>query len=198
MSTITSDTLCRRLVSLVEPQLTETVLTCEGLLAVDDSISYQHSSLHGGYVQLCDMSDIVLHEYRAEPDNVHCTRGGAMPLPATCAKVVIGPHVRLCKLMYVTVGAIIAEATSLDKLYGVLRDCSFDDGDVDQQQIVNMYLEQHGGGSSEYRIGHGLRVDDSVVSVDSVDDFNGDNTLPATAKLVQTVVGNIDVLLSLI
>ena len=49
-----------------------------------------------------------------------------------------------------------------------------------------------------YEFGHGLKQAGNVVSVDAVDDFSGDNTLPMTAAGVQTVVGNIDVLLSTI
>lgn len=48
-------------------------------------------------------------------------------------------------------------------------------------------------------IGHGLKIDgENYLAVDTADDFHGDNTKPATANLVQTVVGNIDVLLSTI
>ena len=49
-----------------------------------------------------------------------------------------------------------------------------------------------------FEFGHGLKQAGNVVSVDAVDDFSGDNTLPMTAAGVQTVVGNIDVLLSTI
>ena len=46
--------------------------------------------------------------------------------------------------------------------------------------------------------GHGLKQTGNRVSVDAVDDFTGDNTLPMTAAGVQAVVGNIDALLSAI
>ncbi len=45
------------------------------------------------------------------------------------------------------------------------------------------------------RFGHGLSVRDGSVSVETAGDFSGDNTLPATAALVQSAVGNIEVLL---
>lgn len=54
------------------------------------------------------------------------------------------------------------------------------------------------GGGTTYTIGHGLKLDKeagNLLSVDSVSDFGGDNTLPMTASGVETVVGNIDVLL---
>ena len=55
-----------------------------------------------------------------------------------------------------------------------------------------------GGGGIACEFGHGLKRTGSVVSVDTVDDFSGDNTLPMTAAGIQTVVGNIDVLLGTI
>ena len=53
-------------------------------------------------------------------------------------------------------------------------------------------------GGAAYEFGHGLKQEGRTVSVDAVDDFTGDNTLPMTAAGVQTVVGNIDVLLGTI
>jgi len=55
-----------------------------------------------------------------------------------------------------------------------------------------------GGGSVVYCFGHGLKQDGMDVSVDAVSDFSGDNTLPMTAAGVQTVVGNIEILLETI
>ena len=55
-----------------------------------------------------------------------------------------------------------------------------------------------GEGGAAYEFGHGLKQAGYVVSVDAVDDFAGDNTLPMTAAGVQAVVGNIDVLLGTI
>ncbi len=52
--------------------------------------------------------------------------------------------------------------------------------------------------SPEYEIGHGLKVEDGKLVVNSVNDFAGDNTLPMTAAGVQTVVGNIEALLGTI
>jgi len=54
------------------------------------------------------------------------------------------------------------------------------------------------GTGTAYEFGHGLKQSGHVVSVDAVADFSGDNTLPMTAAGVQTVVGNIDVLLGTI
>ena len=56
------------------------------------------------------------------------------------------------------------------------------------------------GGESgpAYQFGHGLTVSGTTVSVNTVSSFSGDNTLPMTAAGVQTVVGNIDALLSTI
>ena len=56
------------------------------------------------------------------------------------------------------------------------------------------------GGGESYIIGYGLKLEASTntLSVNSVNDFNGDNTLPITAAAVQTTVGNIDVILGTI
>lgn len=53
-------------------------------------------------------------------------------------------------------------------------------------------------GSADYQFGHGLKVAGSTVSVNTVSDFTGDNTLPMTAAGVQTTVGNIEALLGTI
>lgn len=55
-----------------------------------------------------------------------------------------------------------------------------------------------GGGGVVYRFGHGLKQDGLNVSVDAVDDFSGDNTLPMTAAGVYASVGNIEALLETI
>ena len=48
------------------------------------------------------------------------------------------------------------------------------------------------------QFGHGLKVNGTVVSVDTANDFNGDNTLPITAAAVQESIGNIEALLGTI
>lgn len=55
-----------------------------------------------------------------------------------------------------------------------------------------------GGGGPAYRFGHGFKQDGLDVSVDTVSDFSGDNTLPMTAAGVQATVGNIEALLATI
>ena len=56
-----------------------------------------------------------------------------------------------------------------------------------------------GGGSGvSYEIGHGLKVIGNTLMVNSVIDFEGDNSLPAAASLVQSTVGNIEILLATI
>lgn len=53
-----------------------------------------------------------------------------------------------------------------------------------------------GGGS--FQIGHGLLLEDNVLSVNVVNDAERDNTLPITSAAVYTTVGNIDSLLQTI
>lgn len=55
-----------------------------------------------------------------------------------------------------------------------------------------------GGSGPSYEFGHGLKVSGTKVSVEATGDFSGDNTLPMSATGVQTVVGNIEALLSTI
>lgn len=57
-----------------------------------------------------------------------------------------------------------------------------------------------GGGQEEDSVvfGHGLKVSGNTVSVDAVNELNGDNTLPITAAAVNATVGNIAVLLGTI
>lgn len=55
-----------------------------------------------------------------------------------------------------------------------------------------------GTGGSGWGVGHGLKIVDGDLTVDSVDDFEGDNTLPMTAAGVLTTVGNIEALLGTI
>lgn len=53
-------------------------------------------------------------------------------------------------------------------------------------------------GESVYQIGHGLKLEGDRLSVDTAQDFQGDNTLPITAAAVQAAVGNIEILLGTI
>ena len=55
-----------------------------------------------------------------------------------------------------------------------------------------------GGSGFAYEIGHGLKVTDNTLAVETVDNFEGDNTLPITAAAVQATVGNIEELLKTI
>lgn len=61
-------------------------------------------------------------------------------------------------------------------------------------------LPSGGGGGASYHIGHGLKLDTptNTLSVNTVSDFEGDNTLPITAAAVQEQVGNIEILLGTI
>lgn len=54
------------------------------------------------------------------------------------------------------------------------------------------------GGSGNYEFGHTLTVKTGKLEVNTATDFSGDNTLPATASLVQKEVGNIEALLGTI
>lgn len=70
--------------------------------------------------------------------------------------------------------------------------------DHTQDKYVDTGVPVSGGEGPYYRFGHGLKQEDSVISVDAADDFNGDKTRPITAAAVETTLGNIEVLLETI
>lgn len=57
-----------------------------------------------------------------------------------------------------------------------------------------------GGGGTSYNIGNGLKLDESTntISVDVANKAEQDNTKPITSSAVNTIVGNINVLLETI
>ena len=61
-------------------------------------------------------------------------------------------------------------------------------------------VRQTGGGGTAYTIGHGLKVDaeTNILSVDTADKMEQDNTLPITSAAVYVEVGNINALLKTI
>lgn len=65
-------------------------------------------------------------------------------------------------------------------------------------QLWDAVKEKTEDPSSDYVFGHGFEVQGKLVSVKTVSNFNGDNTLPMTAVGVLSTVGNIEALLSTI
>ena len=55
-----------------------------------------------------------------------------------------------------------------------------------------------GGAVSMWKIGHGLKLENGVVSVQTAGSFAGDMTLPVTAAAVEAAVGNVEILLETI
>lgn len=64
--------------------------------------------------------------------------------------------------------------------------------------IQKVSPDETDGVNYSYGIGHGLKVENGDLTVETTDGFAGDNTLPMTAAGVETVVGNIEVLLGTI
>lgn len=64
----------------------------------------------------------------------------------------------------------------------------------------NIKIESSGGGTSDFNIGSGLKLDSitNTLSVDTTNNVEQDNTKPITSAGVYTVVGNIDELLKTI
>ena len=64
---------------------------------------------------------------------------------------------------------------------------------------INEVHETGGGGGTNYRIGHGLKVTGgNTLEVDTAEEAEQDNTLPITSAAVYTTVGNIEILLETI
>lgn len=59
-------------------------------------------------------------------------------------------------------------------------------------------LEESSDDGKSYEIGNGLKVTDNTLSVDVAKDFEGDNTRPVEAKFMETMIGNVEVLLQTI
>ena len=55
-----------------------------------------------------------------------------------------------------------------------------------------------GSGGMDYELGVGLKVQNNILSVDSAQNWDGDNTRPVEAAFMQQTVGNIDLLLQTI
>lgn len=66
------------------------------------------------------------------------------------------------------------------------------------EKLLSAVAVSGGGGGLPFGVGHGLKVVGGDLTVNSVSDFKGDNTLPMTAAGVDTVVGNIEALLATI
>lgn len=75
--------------------------------------------------------------------------------------------------------------------------------DIYQQILAKLSYIENNLDSGEnngfgYDIGHGLKVVNNKLSVDTTNNFDGDNTLPITAAGVQNTLGNIEALLATI
>lgn len=68
---------------------------------------------------------------------------------------------------------------------------------LSELEVIKESLDANSPNTS-YIFGHGLTLNDNVVSVNTVSNFKGDNTLPMTAAGVQSTVGNIEAILATI
>lgn len=65
--------------------------------------------------------------------------------------------------------------------------------EIDKRLIT---LEDDNANEKEaYEIGGGLKVTNNTLSVDVAQDFEGDNTRPVEAKFMETMIGNVEILL---
>ena len=53
-------------------------------------------------------------------------------------------------------------------------------------------------GGQNFRIGNGLKIESNVLSVDTTDSVEKDNTKPVTSAAVYTEIGNIEALLAIL
>lgn len=71
--------------------------------------------------------------------------------------------------------------------------------DADSGEYKDSGVKATGSGSGmDYAIGHGLKVENNVLLVDTAQEVEQDNTLPITSAAVHTTVGNIEILLKTI
>lgn len=70
--------------------------------------------------------------------------------------------------------------------------------DDENDEFVDTGVAASGGTGGGYIIGHGLKLEGMVLSVDSAVSVEKDNTLPITSAAVYTEIGNIDALLQTI
>lgn len=66
------------------------------------------------------------------------------------------------------------------------------------ERLLSAVTVSGGGGGLPFGVGHGLKIVNGDLTVNSVSDFKGDNTLPMTAAGVDLVVGNIEAILATI
>lgn len=67
---------------------------------------------------------------------------------------------------------------------------------ADLQLTLTLDAVQTGGGAGSYKIGHGLKVEDGTLMVDTADQVEPDNTLPVTSAAVHVELGNVEALLA--
>ena len=67
---------------------------------------------------------------------------------------------------------------------------------ADMQLTLTLDAVQTGGGAGSYKIGHGLKVEDGTLMVDTADQVEPDNTLPVTSAAVHVELGNVEALLA--
>lgn len=107
------------------------------------------------------------------------------------------------KLYLATIDNATAEfSVAEDGTIILLRNVRLGDRVDELEKTIDELKENNTGGSTLYNFGHGLKTlqqdGKTYVEVNSVNDFDGDKTLPMTAAGVETIVGNIDALLGTI
>lgn len=79
---------------------------------------------------------------------------------------------------------------------------SLPSGDIDPEkveQIIEAYLEKNPiAGGVNFETDHTLTLQDGILSVNTIDSVEQDNTLPITSAGVYAAVGNIEALLKTI
>ena len=64
--------------------------------------------------------------------------------------------------------------------------------------IPALIAQESGSGGVDFTTDKTLTLKDGVLSVNTADEVEADNTLPVTSAAVHTTVGNLEILLSLI
>ena len=68
--------------------------------------------------------------------------------------------------------------------------------DVRYVADTKLYIDNHSGGGTSYKIGDGLKLEGNKLSVDTATEVEQDNTKPVTSAAVYAQIGNIAALLA--
>jgi hypothetical protein len=128
--------------AIVQPDgQTEVALNVGTDIEVGCDVTYRFSCDTGGYCHVLDAAGSVIFAHAAEPTDNADDLGGGIVATAECQTIVFGPTVAAYKCVELSVGEILADATSVGNLRITLAHYGFADNEA--QEVINLYLEGH-------------------------------------------------------